>query len=105
MGATLGTMRLGFGVLLLVGAVAFPAQAAPRTYSLFVDGLACPFCAYGIEKQLSRIPGVATVDVHIRDGRVTVTMAEGAELVETAAAKAVADAGFTLRRFEPAGIR
>ena len=33
------------------------ASAGSATYSLEVDGLACPFCAYGIEKKLSAIDG------------------------------------------------
>ncbi len=78
-----------------------PAIAGEKAvYAIGVDGLACPFCAYGIEKQLSRISGVETVLTDIESGTVAVTMAEGATLEETAAGKAVDDAGFTLRSFE-----
>ena len=30
-------------------------------YSLQVNGLACPFCAYGVEKKLSSIEGVEDI--------------------------------------------
>lgn len=70
-------------------------------FVLQVDGLACPFCAYGIEKSLSRIPGVATVKIDIKSGIVVVTMRRGARLSEAAANQAVRDAGFTLRGFKP----
>ena len=36
------------------------AFAAGTEYQLRVDGLACPFCAYGIEKKLKKTEGVYT---------------------------------------------
>jgi copper chaperone CopZ len=90
--------RLALGlVLVLMPAYAF---AVPPVYRLSVDGLACPFCAYGIEKQLSRLDGVEAVDVDIKDGAVRVTLAEGGRLDEATARAAVKRAGFSLRAFE-----
>ncbi|MBI3937761.1 MAG: heavy-metal-associated domain-containing protein [Betaproteobacteria bacterium] len=85
--------------LVLMSVSAFAAQQA---YKLRVDGLACPFCAYGIEKKLNAVKGVQRVEVDISSGSVTVTMAEGTSLDEATAKQAVKDAGFTLRGFEPA---
>ncbi len=76
-----------------------PLAYADSTYSLGVDGLACPFCAYGIEKKLSAIEGVEKMEVDIRSGQVIVTMTEDASLSEDRARQAVNDAGFTLRSF------
>lgn len=42
---------LGMAVSLLMATAA--ALAAGPSYRLAVDGLACPFCAYGIEKKLT----------------------------------------------------
>ena len=88
----------------LVIAFAIPAGLAvagdKAAYAIGVDGLSCPFCAYGIEKQLGRIAGVATVSTEIESGTVAVTMEEGATLEESVARKAVENAGFTLRSFE-----
>ena len=75
------------------------ALAAPTQYQLRVDGLACPFCAYGIEKQLNRTEGVKDIAVDINAGTVTVTMAEGASMTKAQADQIVKDAGFTLRGF------
>ncbi len=83
--------------LILISAVAL---AAPQAFKLILDGLACPFCDYGIEKQLSSVDGVQSVDVDIKAGVVIVTMADGVTLDETEARKAVKDAGFDLRSFE-----
>ncbi len=76
------------------------ALAAPAQYQLRVDGLACPFCAYGIEKELNRTDGVKSIRIDINAGTVTVTMAEGATMTEAEAARFVEDAGFTLGGFE-----
>ena len=81
------------------------ANAASAVYSLKVDGLACPFCAYGIEKKLSAIDGVEDIKVDIKEGQVIVTMADGTSLSEQRARQAVTDAGFTLRAFtQSAGV-
>lgn len=76
------------------------AQTERAVYVLQADGLACPFCAYGIEKQLGRIEGVATVATDIESGTVTVTMHPGVSMAEDQANEAVDRAGFTLRGFK-----
>jgi len=76
-----------------------PAAEPMAVYSLEADGLSCPFCAYGIEKQLSRIDGVASVSTDIKSGTVTIFMEAGASLEESAAKTAVEKAGFTMRSF------
>lgn len=76
------------------------AWGAQATYRLHVDGLACPFCAYGIEKQLNAVKGVQRIEVDIATGTVVVTMAEAATLDQATADKAVKKAGFSLRSFE-----
>ncbi len=75
------------------------AWATP-VHSFKVDGLACPFCSYGVEKQLIAIPGVRDVKVSIKTSLVTVTMKDGAELTKAQASKAVKDAGFIMRNFK-----
>ncbi len=83
--------------LFLLPVIAF---AAPAQYQLRVDGLACPFCAYGIEKELKRTDGVERIRIDINAGTVTVTMAEGATMTKDQAGRIVEDAGFTLGGFE-----
>ncbi len=86
---------------LLCGLV-LPAQAVagePAVYSLQADGLACPFCAYGIEKQLSRIDGVDSVETDVQSGTVVIRMKPGWTLAEADARRAVEAAGFTMRDF------
>lgn len=92
------TARVALAAGLLL--IATSALAAPASYRLHVNGLACPFCAYGIEKKLKEVPGVERVETDIKDGVVVVTMEEAAAMDETAAKRAVKEAGFTLQGFE-----
>ena len=82
---------------LLAVVLSTAAFAGGNQYTLGVDGLACPFCAYGIEKQLSAIEGVESIETDIKSGQIVVTLVEGKSLREEVARKAVKDAGFTLR--------
>ncbi len=74
--------------------------AATSTYQLYVDGLSCPFCAYGLEKKLGALPGVQALETRIKDGSIIVTMKDGVTLSEAAARQAVKEAGFSLRKLE-----
>lgn len=91
-------IRHGIAVLTLLFLLPL-AHASGPIYALQVDGLACPFCAYGIEKKLSSIDGVENTQVEIKTGEVLVTMTEGVPLAEDLARKKVKEAGFTLRGF------
>ena len=66
-------------------------------YQMRVDGLACPYCAYGIEKNLKKIDGVDKIDFDLNNGLVTVNVAEGVTLTDSQMAKLFTDAGFTFR--------
>lgn len=66
-------------------------------YRMRVDGLACPYCAYGIEKSLNKIDGVDKIDFDLDNGLVTVNVAEGVTLSDKQMIKLFNDAGFTFR--------
>ncbi len=66
-------------------------------YRMRVDGLACPYCAYGIEKNLKKIDGVDKIDFDLNNGLVTVSVAEGVTLSDAQMTKLFNDAGFTFR--------
>ncbi len=88
---------------LALGLMLFAATAVladTHVYRLYVDGLACPFCAYGVEKKVGGLDGVEKIDIDIDGGIVAVTLAAGATLDEATAKQAVDEAGFTLRKFE-----
>ena len=72
-----------------------PVKEGPAVIKLQVNGLACPFCAYGLEKKLRALPGVADVSIDINNGRVVMEI-KGSEIPDMEAVrKAVKKAGFT----------
>ena len=83
---------------LLLGVVFIQtAWAAGTRYEMRVDGLACPFCAYGVEKKLKAINGTSDIHVDLDKGLVNVTVSEGMELTEEQMKKLFTDSGFTYR--------
>lgn len=68
--------------------------------TVYVDGLGCPFCAYGLEKKLKPLDAVKTIEVQLEKGRVLLAYREGQSLTEDEIQKAVKKAGFTVRKIE-----
>ncbi|MBL4865604.1 MAG: cation transporter [Pseudomonadales bacterium] len=87
-------------LFLLMLMVASHVWAQGPTYDIGVDGLSCPFCAYGIEKQLHKLDGVETVETDIEKAVVVVGVKDGSTLDRNQAMKAVTKAGFSLRSFK-----
>jgi copper chaperone CopZ len=88
--------------LLLFGTAAVqaqqPAAAVPSAevdhIEVRVNGMACPFCAYGIEKKLRGLPGAKNVKVDLDGGRATFEAPAGS-VSEQQVRQAIKDAGFT----------
>lgn len=66
-----------------------------KVVEISISGLACPFCAYGLEKNLTKLAAVesATVDLAANSARVTLKPGHEADL--DAIKKAIVKAGFT----------
>ncbi len=96
------TLIVSLFVAVLMTAVLVPQAQAQNEMehpdvTIAVDGLACPFCAFGLEKKLKKIDGVEALNVQMEEGRVQMKLKEGATVTEEQINKAVADAGFTVR--------
>jgi len=76
---------------------AFAADITGRTIAIQVDGLSCPFCAYGLEKHLKKINGVKGVKINMKSGKAIVALKSGAQVDDAALSEAVKKAGFTAR--------
>ncbi len=90
---------LGLLVGLILTVFATGAFADASTYHVHVSGLACPFCAYGLERSLVKIEGVETVAVSLKTGLIRVSVRDGVTLDETEVQETVKDAGFTVDSF------
>lgn len=82
---------------LMTMAASMTVWAECTHYEMRVDGLACPYCAYGIEKKLSAIDGVQNLDVDLENGLVSVDVNNGVVLSEADMIQLFNDAGFTFR--------
>jgi copper ion binding protein len=69
--------------------------AGPQVVEINVKGMTCPFCVYGIEKNLGKLPGVAKVQVSLEKKKARVVMKTGATADVEHIKKAILDAGFT----------
>ena len=92
--------RVGLLVFLIGAAPPAVASADIEEMVLHVRGLACPFCAYRLEKKVVRIDGVEGLDIQMDEGRVVLTLAPAALVSLDQLGAAVADAGFSLAGVE-----
>ncbi len=90
-------MKKKIALLVAVLIASTPALADNTQYQMRVDGLACPYCAYGIEKNLKKIDGVGKMEVDLNNGLVIVNVAEGVTLTDEQMSKLFTDSGFTFR--------
>lgn len=82
------------GLLLL--APIHGALADMNEYKIRVDGLACPFCAYGLEKKFNKIDGVKFTNMDLDKGIVTVETHD-VKLEDEQLKKLFEDSSFTYR--------
>ena len=67
---------------------------------LKVNGMVCPFCAYGLEKRLGEIASIDAVLIRISDGLVQIRTKEDQELTDEVLADVVKKSGFSLIEIE-----
>ena len=71
-----------------------------KTYiKIDVDGLSCPFCAYGLEKKLKKINTVSNIEIYLKEGIAVFSVSKNQKPTKDTLKKIVTDAGFT-----PSGI-
>ncbi len=75
--------------------LAEPAFAQVTQATAAVEGLACPFCAFGVEKKLKQVRGVGGVEVQMEDGTAELSAVEGGSIEVSQIPRAIRQAGFT----------
>jgi mercuric ion binding protein len=88
----------------LPGTTVALAEKPMRQYAIRADGMACAYCAYGIEKKFKNIKGVRGVDFDLQEGLVKVSMDCSAALGEDTVRKLLAESGFTFRSLKEDGL-
>lgn len=74
--------------------------AAGKLYELRVDGMACAFCAYGIEKKFTKMDGVEGVDINLQKGLVQVKTRADKTFTKDELKTLIHDSGFTLKSLQ-----
>ncbi len=88
---------LVIAVTLLLG----PARADDcRIVDIEIHGMTCPFCVYGLEKELSRLEGVESVSVSLKSRRARIVLEADKNLSDEIIRKTVTRAGFTPQQIE-----
>ncbi len=88
------TALMLMGLFLLSG----PVLATPQeVLEIEVAGMTCAFCAYGVEKNLGKLPGVDQAQVSLEAKKARVVMKAGETPDETVIREIIRDAGFTPR--------
>lgn len=76
---------------------AMPASAEVAQMSIKIDGLACPFCVYGIEKKLRGVDSISDVSIDLETGTANLALVAGKTPTLSEVRSAVEKAGFTSR--------
>jgi len=92
------------GILVVAAALVFPDKPSvpkgkemPNVLKVKVDGLSCPFCAYGLEKYLKKIEGAKKVSINVDKGFAILQLDQTASIDVHAVRNAVKKGGFTPR--------
>ena len=72
--------------------------------SVEIKGLACPFCAFGMEKELKTISGVDSVHIELKKGLAFITTQIKQQPTREGLEKIIIDAGFTPGKIEYSDI-
>lgn len=87
-----------FFLSLLFLATALPAQR--DQFTVQVDGLGCPFCAYGLEANFKEVPAITKIKIDLKGGILRFeTPATHALAIQQVQAQ-VTNAGYTARKIE-----
>ena len=65
-----------------------------------IKGLACPFCAFGMEKELKKVTGVRNVEIELTEGLAYISTPKKQQPTREALEKIIEEAGFTVGEIE-----
>ena len=89
-----------FGLISLASAQEANQKKSEQTQIILqVEGLSCPFCAYGLEKKLKAIDGVKKTDIKLNNGIVKLYVRPNVVIDSLTLKKKIDEAGFTLKKF------
>lgn len=89
-------MKLIIKISLIILSLGFSASLAQSDeVKIRVDGLSCPFCAYGLEKKLNELDGVDSIFIDFEEGLVLMQVTDSENISEEEIRVKIQEAGFT----------
>ncbi len=73
----------------------FAQQKSNDSFSVKVDGLGCPFCAYGLDKKFKDIKGIRDIEIEMETGMLQFNIPSQQDLTLQKVADQVEKAGYT----------
>ncbi len=83
-----------------LAAVNDEAMPSGPVATMWIKGMACPFCATNLEGQLEKIKGVKKITIDLGTGKVVMVLDPTMPATKEDMARAVDNSGFTLDRIE-----
>jgi copper chaperone CopZ len=80
------------------------AAGGPQRITVTVNGLSCPFCAYGLEKRLRKLEGLDSLHIEFRTGQVALYVRDGSKVSDQQIRRLVKDGGFEASKIERATL-
>lgn len=65
-----------------------------------IKGMACPYCAFGMEKQLKKVSGVKNVTIELSEGLAYISTPKKQKPLKESLALIITNAGFTVGKIE-----
>lgn len=95
-------MKIKFSKILIpmLIVLSFQISAYAEEIKMEVHGMACSFCAYGLEKKIKKIKGVESISVDVTTGIALLKTKDGVTIDPALIQKAVKDSGLKLHHTE-----
>ncbi len=97
-------------ISIILAIIFFPSPAltveevgGPVKVTIRVDGLSCPFCAYGLEKKIKNMEVVEDFSIFIERGKVEVVFKDKRFFDKEKLEEVIKEAGFTPRDIKVEG--
>jgi len=93
---------LGFSILLICFMFSATVYSQTKTepervyIKIEIKGMACPYCAFGMEKKLKEVSGVDNVEIELKEGLAYISTPIDQKPLETLLKHIITNAGFTV---------
>ena len=97
---------LGFSTLLICFMFSTTIKAETKTdqervyIKIEIKGMACLYCAFGMEKELKKVAGVENVEIELKEGLAYISTPINKKPSKESLEKIIVDGGFTVGKIE-----